>query len=429
MKFKNFVLILALLLCLLGAEAAAEEAVNCYWQLERVQVETVASQRLGFSKAQTDVQPVEGLTAAQMVQYVRGTRTLSLQMTREANGSQAQATFTYGGVPALIPGAAAARLSLTAVTDCQDNSYYLYCTVNAGGNQILRLRGRGAWVARAFFPRKAVPGAERTLSVYAREMNGLASVRVAYVYRAMPGAMLIDTNGDIVLYDLEGNEIDRIAKTVEDILPVYADSQAEGDTLFAAERQEDGSLVIRMSPNSGLTTAELIRLIRAAAQQDETGVDAASAATALSSLKAQKDMATIYLAPGVELSDDVLAALLAAAEGKRIDTAAIQSDLEAGAVELEAQNTPTPAPITFAELKALIASGVQEEEEENSLYANEEGQGAQAVVLYGDSGVKALVLAPGLEISGSQVLEIIEKLDQACRLSCSYAETFGRDPA
>ena len=245
MKLKSLLMFLALALTLLLCATAAADgatAVNCYWQLEEVRVETAASDRAGAPVATTDALPVSGLSAAQMVERMRGTSTLSLGLTRVSNGSRAEAEYTVSSAPALIPGAAAARLSLSAATDCEDNSYYLYATVNAGGHQIVRVRGNGAWVVRAFFPRQAVPGATRTLSMTAREINDLASVRIVYVYRAMPGAMLIDTNGDIVLYDLDGNEIDRIGQSVSDMLPVFAQQSgtADGDTIFSAEGQEDG---------------------------------------------------------------------------------------------------------------------------------------------------------------------------------------------
>ena len=237
MKLKSLLTFfaLALMLCVTAA-ADGTQAVNCYWQLEEVRVETAASDRAGDIVAQTDALPVSGLSAAQMVEQMRGTHTLSLGLTRLSSDSRAEAQYTVSSAPALIPGAAAARLSLSAATDCEANSYYLYATVNAGGSQIVRVRGNGAWVVRAFFPRQAVPGTTRTLSVNAKEINGLASVRILYIYRAMPGAMLIDTNGDIVLYDLDGNEIDRIGQSVEDMLPVFAQQSgaADGDTIFSA---------------------------------------------------------------------------------------------------------------------------------------------------------------------------------------------------
>ena len=435
MKLKSLMITLALALMLLLCACAAADstaAVNCYWQLEEVRVETTASDRAGDIVATTDALPVSGLSAAQMVERMRGTHTLSLGLTRVSNGSRAEAEYTVSSAPALIPGAACARLSLSAATDCEDNSYYLYATVNAGGRQIVRVRGNGAWVVRAFFPRQAVPGATRTLSMTAREINGLASVRILCVYRAMLGAMLIDTNGDIVLYDLDGNEIDRIGQSVSDMLPVFAQhsSAADGDTIFSAEGQEDGSLIVRLAPDSGLTTQELIRLIRAAAKSAQE-TDATSAATAVSSLEGDAGAATLYLAPGTELSDEMIAALIAAAQGKSIDATAMQDDVQAGEVALQAENTPSPTPISYADLKALIAEardGAQEDTDDAaSLYAREDGEGAQAVVLYGEGGVEALVITPGAGVTGAQLLEIIDRLERAGRLSHSYEETFGHD--
>ena len=50
----------------------------------------------------------------------------------------------------------------------------------------------------------------------AKELQGYASVSVVYTYTAMPGKMLVDGNGDTVLYDALGNEIDRIQMCIRD---------------------------------------------------------------------------------------------------------------------------------------------------------------------------------------------------------------------
>ena len=84
-----------------------------------------------------------------------------------------------------------------------------------------------------------------------------------YTYTAMPGKMLVDGNGDTVLYDALGNEIDRIPRALADVLPVFAASSgADGDMLFSAEVQRDGGLLVRFLPGGGLTLEEMLTLIR-----------------------------------------------------------------------------------------------------------------------------------------------------------------------
>ena len=89
---------------------------------------------------------------------------------------------------------------------------------------------------------------------------------------------------------------------------------------------------MRTNPNSDLTAEEIIRLIRAASR--EAGADAMSEATTVSPLEADEKDATIYLAPGAQLSDDVLKALIAAAEGLAIDAQALSNAVDDGSVTL-----------------------------------------------------------------------------------------------
>ena len=92
MKLKPLMKFLALaLMLLLCATAAADGAapVSCYWQLDEVRVETAASDRAEQALAQTDAQPLSGLSAGEMVRMMRGTRSLSLGLTRGSNGARA----------------------------------------------------------------------------------------------------------------------------------------------------------------------------------------------------------------------------------------------------------------------------------------------------------------------------------------------------
>ncbi|MBR6561536.1 MAG: hypothetical protein IKK78_00835, partial [Oscillospiraceae bacterium] len=427
---KSMKLLLQTLVCMLlvavCAFASAEAAVNCYWQLDEVRVETFAENNGCDADITVSAEPLSGLSIPEMISSLRGNNTMSMEVVRTKTDRRAAAEYTYSTVPALVPGAAAARISFTADTQAEDGSYYLYTTLAAGSSQVARMRGNGAWVLRTFFPRQAVPGAEREMTVTLREYNGLATARVVYAYKACPGAMVIDTNNDIVLYDLDGNEIDRIGQSVEELLPVMTGAAAgvQGDTIFSAEAQEDGSLIVRLDPDCGLSHGAIIQLIRAAAASAKA--DASSSATAVSSLTADENAATLYLAPGAALSDDVLSALIAAAQNQSVDAISLQGDINAGEVAVAVEQTPTPAPLSYAEIMALIASGetvkpTPEAGPENSAYAGKDDEAAQAVVLYGETGVEAVALVPGAEASGSQLLTIIEKLEEAGKLSESYA--------
>lgn len=193
-----------------------------------------------------------------MISALSQGHTFSLDVTRAATGSSAHADYVLSGVPALIPGAGSARLSLTGATANSTSSLYLYASVYANKARALRVRSTGAWVFRIAFPRTAVAGTTRTLRFDAKELQGYASVSVVYTYTAIPGKMLVDGNGDTVLYDALGNEIDRHsaraggrAARFRPPLPAQ-----DGDMLFSAEVQRDGGLLVRFLPGGGLTLEE-----------------------------------------------------------------------------------------------------------------------------------------------------------------------------
>ena len=315
-------------------------------------------------------------------------------------------------MPAVVPGAASARLTITANTKADEHSFYLYSSILVDGRRVLRVRDTGAWVQRVYFPHTAPEGTVQRITLDAREIHDLARTQVTYVYRAHPGVMVIDTNGDVVLYDLDGNIIQRIPQTVDDILPVFAgeSGQAGGKTIFAAEEQEDGSLIVRFDPDSGLTEDELIRLIRAATSGE---TDATSAATFVSSLEADENDATLYIAPNTDLSDDVLRALLRSASGKALSVDAVSNAIDSGEVALVAEPTATPAPLTYSQLreKALNPAAFETAApaENAALHETAEGaKAAQALLLYDDGGVQGIVLTPGAQADGSDLLETFD---------------------
>ena len=224
---KHILRVLALCLLLaLPACALASGLTSCYWQLEAVEVETLTSDAYGPASAQTSAQALSETDPARMTELVRGAKSVNLDVTRAAGGYNAHADYTLSGVPALVPGAACARLTVTAYTQAEEHSFYLYSSILVNGRRTLRVRDTGAWVHRVYFPRKAVPGDEQRVTFDSREIHELARTRTTYVYRAHEGVMIIDANGDVVLYDLDGNEICRIPQTVDDILPVFSQSAA-----------------------------------------------------------------------------------------------------------------------------------------------------------------------------------------------------------
>ncbi len=413
-----------LFLCLLlgiGASACAEKAVPCYWQLESIQSSSTSSNRYGPAQASCDVTPVSDLSAREMVEAVRGSRTLSLDLVRDFNGLRAHGDYTLSGIPALIPGSAGAHIAITASTRSENETFYLYTVVNVNGTRVLRVRDTGAWVFRVSFPRTAVPGAYRRLEIEASELNGLAKTTVSYLYRAIPGKMLIDSNGDIVLYDPQGNEIDRIAKTVDDILPTFAAGSTS--TVFSAEVQKDGSLIARFDPHSGMAVEEIIRLLRSA--QSAVPSDAVSSGTVLSSIIPSKTYATLYLAPNTPLSDDVLALLIRAASGQSVSVASLQDAIASGEASLTSDQT-TPKPLSFSELMNSLDT-LKTTPVPPVSAAHKEAQNAQTLALYGENGAIAAAFAPDSHADGTELHEIALAIGQAENSQEAYERLFGTD--
>ena len=212
---KNILRVLAaVLLLILPACAMAAGETSCYWQLEAIEVDSSVSTAYGPAMAETDAAAVAESDPVRMTEIVRGVRHMTLDVTRENGGYNAHGEYTLAGVPAVVPGAASARLTITANTKAEDHSFYLYSSILVDGRRTLRVRDTGAWVHRVYFPRTAQDGAVQRVTVDSREIHDLARTQVTYVYRAHPGVMVIDGSGDVVLYDLAGNEINRIPQTV-----------------------------------------------------------------------------------------------------------------------------------------------------------------------------------------------------------------------
>ena len=224
---------LLLALCLTAALALGETAQPCYWQLTDVSVTQKALDALGPAAVSTNAEALSDLKPIDMIEALSQPHTFSVDVTRAASGSNAHADYALSGMPALVPGAGSARLSLTSATVNPTSSFYVYASVYASKARVLRVRSTGAWVFRIPFPRTAIAGATRTVKLDAKELQGYADVCVSYTYTAMPGKMLVEASGDTVLYDPLGNEIDRIPRKVSEVLPVFASpSGSEGDILF-----------------------------------------------------------------------------------------------------------------------------------------------------------------------------------------------------
>ena len=418
---------LLLALCLTAALALGETAQPCYWQLTDVRVTQKALDALGPAAVSTNAEALSDLKPIDMIEALSQPHTFSVDVTRAASGSNAYADYALSGMPALVPGAGSARLSLTSATVNPTSSFYVYASVYASKARVLRVRSTGAWVFRIPFPRTAIAGATRTVKLDAKELQGYADVCVSYTYTAMPGKMLVEASGDTVLYDPLGNEIDRIPRKVSEVLPVFASpSGSEGDILFSAEAQGDGSLLVRFLPDSGLTLDEMISLIRTATEAAKA--DAASGASIVSALTADKRSATLYLAPDANLSDDALSLLISAASGQAVSVASLQEAVDAGEISLDAPATPEPQAMTYSQLRQMLADGNTPTPTQTPAYlsaAAKESQNAQAIVLYGDSGVESIALVPGTTATGEALSNIAHSLAQARQDSDVYEKLFG----
>ena len=422
-----FCLLLLFLLLLPAFALAKESAQPCYWLLTDVHTERSASQPYGDASAEDNVTALSSLLPDEMLQAMEETHVFRLSASREQTGASARSEYTLSGMPALVPGAACARLSLTATTSEDRGSFYLYTSLYADNARIVRARGNGAWVIRVPFPRKAVSGATRAIVLDSREIHGFANVKAVYTYTAVPGKMLIDTNGDIVLYDPLGNETYRISHALAGVLPVFSASASEsGDVVFSAELQPDGSVIARFLPDSGLTIDEIIQLIRQALSSAEA--DATTSASVISSLSSNPNLATLYVAPNSNLSDEALSLLIGAASGQAVSVPTLQDAVESGDVTLDAQITPTPAPLTYSELAKRIASGETPTPSPSPAFlsaAAKEAQTAQALALYGENGVEAIALTPSSHADGKTLQSIAQSIAQAREDKDAYEALFG----
>ena len=116
---------LLMLLCLLALPALGETAQPCYWQLTDVSVAQVCDDKLGAAEVFTSAVPLSDLKPVDMIGVLSQGHSFSVDVTRAATGANAHADYVFSGVPALIPGAGSARLSLTSATVNPTSSFYL----------------------------------------------------------------------------------------------------------------------------------------------------------------------------------------------------------------------------------------------------------------------------------------------------------------
>ena len=456
MKKTALLLLVLMALCaLLPAQGlGASDEKDCYWQLEAVGVST-SSDPEHIARIGTDFPSLSGLTLEEAADAMRGDHMLYINLSQYADSPRAQAVYTLRDVAPIVPGGASMPLSVTGDVRAPKYSFYIYAIIYSGDERVDRMRHSGAWVIPVPFPKKAVPGETHEVHVIAHEYEDLARVEVTLTYRAHAGEMVMDTNGDALIYASRQSEPERIPQSVEDLLQVFSQNISASGPLFAAERQDDGSVLATFDPACGLSSQELIRLIRAAAHSDAIsdgaqgadGMDAQDASDAgaqgtwrvrvadaaftdlvsptfslstnsLSALKADAAYATLYIAPGAHLSDAALSALLSAVSGHMAGTSSgLRESAESGDLALSTETTPAPQKPSYAELLSGLnnASGRNSNSSAELAASTDEGaalteQAPQAVVFYDKNGIVAAALAPWSRASGDDLTGILDRL-------------------
>ena len=135
---------LLMMLCLFALPALSEAAQPCYWQLTDVSVTQKALDALGPAAVSTNAEALADLKPIDMIEALSQPHTFSVDVTRAASGSNAHADYALSGMPALVPGAGSARLSLTSATVNPTSSFYVYASVYASKARVLRVRSTGA---------------------------------------------------------------------------------------------------------------------------------------------------------------------------------------------------------------------------------------------------------------------------------------------
>ena len=241
----RFILLLltsVLLLLCAAAGLCAEEKTPVFWQLTAVERTLSDDYAYGSASAETDVEALSSGDLSRMADSVRGTHSVRLSLSRETREGlkTGEALYTLSGVPVVIPGPGAAKLTVTANTTADARPFYLYAIVRGDGRYVMRVRKTGSWVCKICFPRLAVPGETRNITLKARELYGEPEVLLTYTYTAVAGSVLFsEGEKTAVLRDGQDREIATLGESLTDLLAAY--SEDTGDSVvFSAERAERG---------------------------------------------------------------------------------------------------------------------------------------------------------------------------------------------
>ena len=384
---KRIACMMLFMLFMLFATALCEQPVPCYWQLSAVEVETSASDAFNTT-ASTDALPLSGLDAEGMFRALPSSFEITTAVARPGSSTGSQGSYTFSGLPALAPGAASTRLLLSASMPQSSRSLYLYATVSVNGQRLLRVRDSGAWMLRIPFPRQAEPGAVREVRLHAAEINGRVDVNVVCRYEAVPGTMLIDVNGDIVLYDLQGHETTRIS--ADGVAPAFADAGSGADMLLSAQVLPDGSLAALISPACGLSPESLSQLLL------DVLASGAGSGTSAQGMLDTDGLIALFIPAGMAPDEAALTALLEAIPG-----------LLSGSQEDASAGSATPAastePLSYSELLSALKSTATPAAETP---VPEAAHTPQGFALYSGDGVQTVVLMPGASLDRSTLESI-----------------------
>ena len=133
--------ILSLTVCAVSG-ASAEEKTPVFWQLTAVERSLSDDYAYGTASAETDVEAAASSDLSVMADSVRGTHSVQLSLSRNTNEGlkTGEACYTLSGVPVVIPGPGAAKLTITAETRADARPFYLYAIVRADGQYVMRVR-------------------------------------------------------------------------------------------------------------------------------------------------------------------------------------------------------------------------------------------------------------------------------------------------
>ena len=161
---RQFLLIACLFLLLFAVTGLCADSVPVYWQLSRIETDAATAPKYELS-AGSDVTPSQEDDALAMMENVSGTQQLTLSAaapilnstTQTWSTRNAAGTYTISDIPVLVPGSSRANVTLSSEIDSSKYAFYLYSTLNAGGEQLARVRNSGSYNGTISFPAEAEP--------------------------------------------------------------------------------------------------------------------------------------------------------------------------------------------------------------------------------------------------------------------------------